>query len=168
MSTKTPNTSSEAAKPGYVLALEKAYGSPSQEGFGSAVFFEQAGEDSDLEEVARKYYEHFVGAKWAEWGEETWMSPWKEVYGRKPGAKHDIIKELQGIDDFSASMSVPMTLDVVEDADAAKKALSGAYDAPELADLRVYTIGDGEAMSGLLIAGRRENGEATFLVFLMD
>jgi hypothetical protein len=162
------NTDSESSKPDYVLSLEKAYGAPSQEGFGSAVFFAHVQDAGDLEAAAKKYYQHFVGDKWAEWGQEAWMSPWKEVYARKSGAKHDVIKELQGIDDFNASMSVPMILDVVENADAAKKALSGAYDAPEVTDLRVYTIGDGEAMSGLLLAGRRENGEATFLVFLMD
>ena len=38
----------------------------------------------------------------------------------------------------------------------------------EVSELRVYNIGDGSAMSGLLIAGRRENGEATFLTVLMD
>jgi hypothetical protein len=165
MSTKTTG---KEKKPDYVLALEKAYGPPSQEGFGSAVFFEKVEEDSEMEEAARKYYEHFVGDRWAEWGEETWMSAWKEVYARKSGAKHDIVKELQGIDDFNASMSVPMILDVVENTDEAKEALSGAYDGPEVADLGIYTIGDGEAMSGLLIAGRREKGEATLLVFLMD
>jgi len=36
-------------------------------------------------------------------------------------------------------------------------------------DLRVYILGDGGAMSGLLIAGRHnETGEAIFLVFLLD
>ena len=35
--------------------------------------------------------------------------------------------------------------------------------------LRVYNLGDGGAMSGLLIAGRQEDtGETLFLVFLMD
>jgi hypothetical protein len=35
-------------------------------------------------------------------------------------------------------------------------------------DVRVYNIGDGEQMSGLIVSGRRANGEATFLVFLLD
>ena len=38
-----------------------------------------------------------------------------------------------------------------------------------MTELRVFNLGDGEAMSGLLVAGRRgATGEATFLVFLMD
>jgi hypothetical protein len=36
-------------------------------------------------------------------------------------------------------------------------------------ELVVYNVGDGAAMSGLIIAGRRgETGKATFLVFLLD
>ncbi len=161
-------TTGKEKKPDYILALEKTYGPPSQEGFGAAVFFEQIEEDGDLEELARKYYQYFVGELWERWGEEAWMVPWKEVYTRKAGAKHDIVKELQGIDDRDAVNSVPLVLEVIEDPQAAKKALAGAYDDPEVADLRVYTIGDGEAMSGLIVAGLRENGEATFLAVLMD
>jgi hypothetical protein len=37
-----------------------------------------------------------------------------------------------------------------------------------VAELRVFNLGDGEAMSGLLVAGRRASGDATFLAFLMD
>ena len=158
----------DVEKPDYVLALEKAYGPPNQEGFGGAVFFEQVEEDSDLEELARKYYQYFVGGKWEEWGEETWMFSWKEVYARKSGELQDIVKEVAGIDDVAASSSVPLLTEIIEDPDAAKKALAGAYDDPQVADLRMFTIGDGEAMSGLLVAGQRENGEATFLVVLMD
>jgi hypothetical protein len=36
-------------------------------------------------------------------------------------------------------------------------------------ELRAFNLGDGGAMSGLLVAGRRSlGGESTFLVFLMD
>ena len=158
----------QAGKPDYVVDLEKAYGAPSQEGFGSAVFFEQLDEKADLEEVAKKYYEHFVGKKWQEQGEETWMDPWKEVYVRPAKAKADIEKELTGIKDFMVQMQVDMILNNIEEAAAAKKALSTAYDAADVVDLRAYYIGDGDAMSGILLAGKRENGDATFLTFLYD
>lgn len=164
----TQQTKGDDRKPEYVLALEEAYGAPSQEGFGSAVFFKQMEEEDDLEELAKAYYQHFVGELWERWGEEAWMGPWKEVYARKSGAKHDVVKELNGIEDRDAANSVPMILDVVENAEAAREALAGAFDDPDVADLRVYNTGDGEAMSGVLVAGQRENGEATFLVFLMD
>ncbi len=164
----TQQKKSDASKPDYVLTLEKAYGPPSEEGFGSAVFFAQLDEDGDFEELARSTYQQFVGDKWEAWGEETWMAPWKEVYVRKAGTKHDVQKELQGIDDSDAAISVPLILELIENPAEAVKALSTAYDDPEVSDLRVYTIGDGEAMSGLLLAGLREKGEATLLAVLMD
>lgn len=174
MTKKSSKTTKAAApvaekqdKPAYVTALEAAYGAPSQAGFGSAVFY--ADKDAkDLTKAALKYYQHFVGELWQRWGEEAWMGPWKEVYARRTGAKADIVAELKGIDDFDARNSVPMILEVVQNADAARKALSDAYDDPTVTELRVFTLGDGEAMSGLLVAGKRKTGEATFLVFLMD
>lgn len=154
--------------PDYVSDLQAMYGAPSEEGFGSAVFFEVMDEDGDLEELAKKYYEHFVGHLWEEWGEDAWMGPWKEVYVREVDTAHDTEKELKGIEDRSVKQSIPMILEYIENADEAVKALAVAYDAPEVADFRVYAIGDGEAMSGVILAGKRENGEAVFLVFLMD
>jgi hypothetical protein len=156
------------SKPDYVQDLEKSYGPPSKEGFGGAVFFELVELDDDLEDLAKKYYQHFVGELWERWGEETWMGPWKEVYARESDAKPDIVKELQGIKDRDAANSVPLIIEVSGDAEAAREALSAAYDTPEVTELRVYNIGDGEAMSGLLLTGRRENGEGTFLAVLMD
>ena len=62
-----------------------------------------------------------------------------------------------------------MILEGVEGAEQARAALAAAYDDPAVTELRVFNLGDGEAMSGLLVAGRRgATGEATFLVFLMD
>lgn len=50
-----------------------------------------------------------------------------------------------------------------------RSALSAAYDDPAVTELCVFNLGDGEAMSGLLIAGRRgASGESTYLVFLLD
>ena len=65
--------------------------------------------------------------------------------------------------------SVPMILENIDGAEQARAALAAAYDDPAVTELRVFNLGDGEAMSGLLVAGRRgATGEATFLVFLMD
>lgn len=157
-----------STKPPYVAALEAAYGAPSQAGFGSAVFYSDTAPEKDLEQAALEYYQYFVGDLWERWGEDAWMGPWKEVYSRKARTKGDIVAELKGINDFDARGSVPMILEVVQDADAARKALSDAYDDPVVTELRVFNLGDGGAMSGVLVAGRRKAGEATFLVFLMD
>ncbi len=158
-----------AAKPAYVTDLEAAYGAPSQTGFGSAVFYEQIDAAGGLEQMALDKYQYFVGDLWARYGEAAWMGPWREVYARPPGAEPDIVAELRGIEDADAASSAPMILDVVEDAARARVALAAAFDDPAVSELRVFNLGDGEAMSGILVAGYRAGtGEATFLVFLLD
>jgi hypothetical protein len=152
-----------------VPQLERAYGPPSEEGFGSAVFHETLGRDDALDAAALAVYRRFVGPRWQRFGQAAWMAPWREVYRRPPGAMRDVVAELGRIDDADARNSVPMVLEVVEDAASARVALANAFDDPAVTELRVFNLGDGEAMSGLLVAGRRAaTGEAVMLVFLMD
>jgi hypothetical protein len=156
-------------KPDYVTRLESAYGAPSQAGFGSAVFYETLQGTDDLTHAALAKYRFFVGKLWDRYGEAAWMGPWKEVYSRPPDVKPDIVSELRSIAEREAQLSVPMILDNIEGAEAARAALSAAFDDPAVAELRVFNLGDGEAMSGLLVGGRRgPTGETTLLVFLMD
>jgi hypothetical protein len=155
-------------KPEYIVNLEAAYGLPGQAGFGSAVFFERVESAGALEREALKKYEYFVGDSWKRAGKDAWMAQWKKVYVRQANDKHDIVGELRSLTDQNARLSAPMILDGISNADAARLALSGAYDDASVVELTVYNIGDGEAMSGLLIAARRSDGEGTFLVFLMD
>jgi hypothetical protein len=97
------------------------------------------------------------------------MTPWKEVYVRSGAGGAQIVAELRSIGDRDAQLSVPMILENVEGAEAARVALAAAFDDPAVSELRVFNIGDGAAMSGLLIAGRRgATDETTYLVFLMD
>jgi hypothetical protein len=160
---------SDETKPKSVSALEAAYGAPSQAGFGSAVFYEPIKAGDDLSQAALAKYKYFTGDLWERWGEDAWMGPWKEVYNRPTGAKPDIVAELRGIADPDAQNSVPMILENIDGAEQARAALAAAYDDPAVTELRVFNLGDGEAMSGLLVAGRRQaTGEAAFLVFLMD
>ncbi|MCB0086628.1 MAG: hypothetical protein KDE54_01840 [Caldilineaceae bacterium] len=156
-------------KPVYVTDLETIYGAPSQEAFGSAVFYEPAADDANLEQMALDKYRYFMGDLWAQYGEEAWMGPWKEVYRRPAAAKHDIVAELRAIDDPDAALSAPMILDNVENADQARAALAAAFDDPAVTEVRVFNLGDGGAMSGILVAGlRAQSAQATFLVFLLD
>jgi hypothetical protein len=154
-------------KPKAVIDLEAAYGAPSQAGFGSAIFYEPL-EGAELEKAALAKYKYFVGELWDRFGEEAWVTSWKEVYRRDAGEKADIVGELRGIQNQEAALSVPMILENIEGADAARAALALVYDDPAVTDLRVYTLGDGGAMSGILVAGAKETGEAVFLVFLLD
>lgn len=48
-------------KPVYVTDLEIAYGTPSQAGFGSAVFYEPMAGDVSLAQMALDKYQYFVG-----------------------------------------------------------------------------------------------------------
>ena len=161
------NKKPDLKKPEYVLQMEAVYGPPSQSGFGSAVFSEIVEKSEPLEKSAMKIYEYFVGETWDRFGEDAWLSGWKQVYSREGGTEHDIVAELNGIEDRDASLSVPMILGV-NDPDFGKFALSQAFDADNVNELKVFNLGDGGAMSGLLIASRRLNNEATFLAFLLD
>jgi len=165
---KQKKSKSKPENPEYVMKLEKSYGPPSQDGFGSAVFFDQVSPDQSIEEASLEKYKYFVGELWERWGEEAWMSQWKEVYTRQEGKKHDIVTELLSITDLNAEPSVGMILNVVKDPDVAKANLSIVYDDPDVVNLRVYNLGDGGAMSGLLVVGQRSNLDTTFLAFLLD
>lgn len=152
-----------------LAALEAAYGAPSQAAFGSAVFTETLAPGDALDAHAKAWYAHFLGDQWEAAGEATWMGPWKEVHARPAGATPDIVAELRAITDPDARISVPMILDNLDGAEGARAALAAVYDDPAITELRVFTLGDGAAMSGLLVAGRAAaTGSATFLVFLLD
>lgn len=158
-----------AAKPAYVTALEAVYGEPSQAGFGSAVFFDTPSTVAELAGAALAKYRYFVGELWARYGEDAWMGPWKQVYARPADAAHDIIAELRAIDDGDAAISVPMILENVENAEQGRAALRAAFDGAAVTEVAVFNLGDGGAMSGLLVAGARAAEKtAVFLVFLMD
>jgi hypothetical protein len=156
-------------QPEYLTDLTAAYGAPSQQGFGSAVFHETLQDTDDLTHAALSKYRYFVGDLWERYGEQAWLGAWRQVYAREAGAHPNIVGELRGIADPDTRRSVPMVLEGIERAEAARAALSAAFDDPAVSELRVFNLGDGEAMSGLLVAGRRGlTGEGTFLVFLYD
>ena len=164
-----PVAGSSGGEPAYVPALEAAHGTPSQAAFGSAGFPEQSKAADDLAQAALAKYLYFAGDQWERSGEAAWLGPWKDVYSRQPGAKHDIVAELRELADRRARRSASVILDDAENADAARAALSAAFDDSALTVPMVYNVGDGGAMSGLQVAGRRaETGEATCPVFLLD
>ena len=155
-------------KPSYIMDLEAIYGSPSQKAFGTAVFFESI-KTGDLKQRALDKYRYFVGELWDKYGEDAWLGAWKEVYARTQGETRDIVKEIRNISDRDARGSISMFLEGIENPEDAYSALCKAFNDEEVTEFLVYNIGDGGAMSGILItAWRKETGEATFLVFLMD
>jgi len=156
-----------SARPAFVDSLERSYGPPSRAGFGSAVFW-VSGADASLEDQARACYRRFVGELWERWGEAAWMGPWREVYARPADAPGDVVSELRALEQGAAS-SANLILDPAGGAEAARAALAAAFDDPAVQALKVFNLGDGEAVSGLLVAARVDPPAGDlFLAFLMD
>lgn len=165
----SPSCDQPASLSETVAVLQAIYGQPSQAGFGSAVFDEVIEPGSDLEPVALKYYQHFVGELWERYGEAAWMSSWKRVYGRPDGMQPDVVAELRAIADPAIANYVPILLLADTDDHAkAQQALATVFNDPQVTNLSVYEIGDGAAMSGLLLAGCRANGGSIILLSLLD
>jgi hypothetical protein len=160
---------SDPSQPGStaVMVLQEIYGQPSQAGFGSAVFNELSQPGTDLEAIALRYYQHFVGKLWEQYGADAWMSTWKQVYVRPAGIQPDIVAELKAIAAPAAHYVPILLLDETDDRARAQQALAAVFDDPQMTDLSVYAIGDGAALSGLLVAGYRPN-EMTILISLID
>ena len=96
-------------------------------------------------------------------------TPGWEPGSRSTPARRAFVSELRAINDRTAALSVELLLDEVDDPPTAQQALSSAFDDPAVTDLAVFQIGDGAALSGLLVAGRRAaTGETVMLVFLLD
>ena len=157
-----------AARPAAVAALEAAFGPPSQAGFGSAVFYDRLAPDADLEQAALARYRFFVGDLWERYGADAWLGPWQRVYTRPPGAPRAIVAELRALANRDAALSASVLLEGVDAPERAQAALAATFDDPAVAELAVFTLGDGGAMAGLLVAGQREDRGAIFLVFLLD
>ena len=158
-----------ASPPAYVTALAVAYGPPSQAAFGSAVFYDNTQPPALLEQAALAKYQYFTGDLWDRYGADAWLGTWHNVYSRPTSADRAVVSELRAIKDRTAAQSVELLLDEAEDPQAAQAALSTAFDDPAVTELSVYTIGDGAAMSGILLAARRTaRGETVMLVFLLD
>ncbi len=157
--------------PDEVARLQKFYGPPSQSGFGSAVFYDR-GEcpppEVTLEQASLARYQYFVGEIWERYGEENWLNAWRPIYVREVGVKPDIVSELRSIRDSAAHTSVSLLLDDNDNRIQAQAALVSVFDDDQIVELRVFTLGDGQAMSGILIAARRSRQDSIFLVLLMD
>lgn len=154
------------AEPDYRERLETAFGRPSNAAWGSAVFFETDIEDGELSSRAIQYYRNFVGDLWQRFGEAAWMSGWALVLARRGSG--DIVKELEQSDNRAVRTGAEMLLRVPDTEADRIAALRATFDDPAVTLVEVYAAGDGGAYSGLMVAGRRTNGEATLLVFLMD
>ncbi len=151
--------------PAWVQELEAAFGESNQAAFGTAIFYDPTNLDEpDLEQLAQKWYQYFCGGTWEKFGPGNWLGEWKLV----ADSTENILDELANLEDSSSGRSASTMLEGHEDPAASKQALTKAFDDPAMTERRIYRIGDGGAMSGILIAGRRDGGESVFLTFLLD
>ena len=156
-------------KPYYVVALERAFGEPSQSAFGSATFFVPAAKQSQSLEVdAAAIYRHFIGEAWERLGETNWLNEWSCVYVRQQNSSLGIVVEMKSINDREARQSIGLLLENTEDSIASSDAIQTAFDHALVSELRIYKIGDGSALSGILIAARLLDTGSLFLALLMD
>ncbi len=164
-----PNSSPPPNSNAAFLTLQKIYGGPDVHGMGSSVTHVVLGPEERLEDVARKRYQAFCGEIWERFGPENWLGQWAEVYRRPTGQAGNIIEELKGLSEHPDNLSASMILDNIDEAEAGHAALAEVFNDPAMEQLCIYRLGDGDAYSGLLIAGQRGGGEpATLLTFLMD
>lgn len=157
-------------KPNFVAELEAIFGGPSQSGFGSAVFHdEQPMEEAtiDIKQAAFAKHQFFCGETWTRFGEANWKSVWNEVFLRHSGGT-GIVSELRSIREPMVKSIVPMLLDEIENKEVAYAALAKAFDATTVEHLVVFSMGDNNAMSGILIAADRGSEGRIYLAFLMD
>lgn len=149
--------------------LETVFGGPSDDAFGSAVFRRALPGDAALEPLAREIYRDFVGELWDRLGADAWLAPWSLAAARAQGSAQSVVDLLDTLEDLATRSAADMLVNANPDPEAAPDALREAFDHDGISELKVFTIGDGEAMSGLLIAAQdRETSEAIVLVFLMD
>jgi len=148
-------------------SLIDLYGPAASSGMGSAVFAAQGVTSATMEGEALSRYRSFVGEGWDERA-SAWQGSFKELYRRTSGETGSIDAELHAIKDPALHGVVAVMIDDMEDPAAARAALAGAFDGPGVRELRLYSLGDGEQMSGVQIASLAEGGEAVFLIMLLD
>jgi hypothetical protein len=151
-----------------MTSLEAVYGTANDKGFGSTVYHEASLPGESISELARRHYTKFLGKQWNSSTEKRWMSVWKKVYERPGGAKKDILAELASVSDQNAQAAIPLLTELIENADAGKKALAAAFNHPDLSTLAIHTIGDGEAMSGVMVSGLYGQIYSCSVIALMD
>lgn len=158
-------------KPALVGELEGVFGGASAAAFGSSVFFEKQLSSSyplSLVDASIDKYRHFCGETWTRYGEEKWMSGWQELYHRSPGATAGILCEFSSIKVQPFRSCAAIFLEENEDNDSVHQLLSRAFDSEGVKELRIFSLGDGEAMSGFLIAAEISDLGRLFVTFLMD
>lgn len=165
-------------QPDYVATLQEVFSE-------SEVFFEELKGVDTLDKAAFAWYRHVASEMEPPIDEDEdeseqqerlrtiragWMAAWQQVYVRPQEGDTRIMTALNELAEspFAADIQIWTLLDIIGEDERRQSALSAAFDEPTVAQLTCYSVGDGQAYSGLMIAAVRTNGEATFLIFLFE
>jgi hypothetical protein len=153
-----------------IVKLEQMFGGVSHAGSGSSVYRITKQQSEELDSVAWGHFTEYLGSKYSQETALRWKSGWAKVYVRNLGSdsSHNINTELSRHKDPRVKTSVPLLLEIVQPVVKARQALAGVYNRKDIKELAIFVIGDGEAYSGLLIAGRYKDGTGCTLIAMAD
>ena len=149
--------------------LQSLWGPCEPVGMGDALCREPLPAKAALDDWARAKHLVLANKNWEVFEPEQWLANFREVYRRPAGSTGAIVDELLALQGNNVELVVENVLTNRDDAAELRPALSAVFDGPHLAELVIYSIGDGEALNGLLIVGRHQSGdEVTCAYHLWD
>jgi hypothetical protein len=162
--------------PQYAVDLVEIYGPPQRKPWGTAVFYEQVEPGTDLEQVALRHYEYFVTDSIGDL--EDWLQPWQLIYQRPADCQPNFFQDLRHAAvslDYEDRLANDLAITFYPDGESLAEAnadkapvLSAAFEAPEVNDFRIYSIGDGEVLEGIFMIAGRDNGEVVMFACISD
>ena len=138
-------------------------------GMGDALCREPLASDASLDEWARAKSLVLANKNREVFEPQMWLANFHEVARRPARTEGRIIDELLARKGDNFELVVENFLTNRDDAADLRTALTAVFDGPHMAEVVVYSMGDGEALNGLLIVGRhRASEEATCVYHLWD
>lgn len=153
-----------------IVRLEQLFGGVSHAGSGSSVYRIGKENTGAIDSVAWTQFKEYLGPMYTDASAARWKKGWEKVYVRKvhPDSSKNINTELNQHKDPRVKSAVPLLLEFVQPVVKARQALAGVYNRKDIKELAIFLVGDGEAYSGLLIAGRYKDGTGCTLVAMSD
>jgi hypothetical protein len=151
-----------------IESLESKFGKPNSNGFGSSVFYELSRDEMKLDDIALEDYKLFMGDKWTDNSPIDWMGGWQKLYDRQTNGTGNIIDILNSFHTPDVHVHVPLLLEGPQNATETHQPLMDAFNHPDIDNVGIYKVGDGDALGGLMVTAKYNNGEACTVITLMD
>jgi hypothetical protein len=153
-----------------IFKLEEMFGGVSHDGAGSSVYRITKEDKGIIDSIAWGQFKQYLGSKYTDATASQWKRGWEKVYVRnlKTDSSQNINTELSRHKDSRVKSSVPLLLEFVQPVVKARQALGGVYNRKDIKELAIFIVGDGEAYSGLIIAGRYKDETGCTLIAMAD